>query len=95
MDDVRGYISGPPHGITPAALTTNENIKVSSFKSSENIQKKEGVPNSTVSNNQFSLVTINELAMNARKRAYYNSEFQSFNQCFEEGAGQASSYTDE
>ena len=85
MDDVRGYISGPPHGITP----TNKNIKLSSFKSSESMQKKEGGPDSTVSNNQFSLVTIKELAMNARKRAYYNSEFQSFNQCFEEGAGQA------
>ena len=53
-----------------------KNIKLSSFKSSENIQKKEGGPDSTVANNQFSSVTLNELAMNARKRAYYNFKFQ-------------------
>ena len=42
--------------------STNKNIKMSSFKSIENIQKKEGGPDSTVSNNQFSSVTLNELA---------------------------------
>ena len=41
MDDVRGRFLGLPHGTTPAAVTTNKNIKMSSFKSSENIQKKE------------------------------------------------------
>ena len=60
MDDVRGYFLGPPHSKTPAAL---KQIKISSPKSSENIQKREGVPNSTVSN---------ELTMNASDRAYYN-----------------------
>ena len=45
----------------------DKNIKLSSFKSSENIQKKEGGPDSTVSNNQFSSVTLNELANNARR----------------------------
>ena len=54
----------------------NKNIKLSYFKSSENIHKKEGGSDSTVSNNQFSSVTLNEIAMNARKRAYYNFEFQ-------------------
>ena len=49
---------------------------MSSFKSSENIQKKEGGQDSTVSNNKFSSVTLNELAMNARDRAYYNFEYQ-------------------
>ena len=44
MDDVRGRFLGLPHGTTPAAVTTNKNIKMSSFKSSENIQKKEGGP---------------------------------------------------
>ena len=39
MDDVRGRFLGLPHGTTPAAVTTNKNIKMSSFKSSENIQK--------------------------------------------------------
>ena len=46
------------------------------LKSSENIQKKEGGPDSTVSNNQFSSLVLNDLAMNARDRAYYNFEFQ-------------------
>ena len=36
---------------------------MSSFKSSEDFQKKEGGPDSTVSNNQFSSVTLNEFAM--------------------------------
>ena len=40
---------------------------MSSFKSSENIQKKEGGPDRSVSDNQSSSVTLNELAMEARK----------------------------
>ena len=74
MDDVRGRFSGLPHGTTPAAVTTNEKIKISSFKSSENIQKKEGGPDRSVLDNQSSSVTLNELAMKARK--YCNFEFQ-------------------
>ena len=34
-------------------LDTNKNIKKSSFKSSENIQKKNGRPDRSVSDNQF------------------------------------------
>ena len=49
MDDARGRFLGLPHGTTPAAVTTNKNIKMSSFKSSENIQKKEGGPDRSVS----------------------------------------------
>ena len=41
-----------------------------SFKNSENIQKKEVGPDSTVSNNQFSSVALNELAMNTREREH-------------------------
>ena len=67
MDDVRGRFLGLPHGTTPAAVTTNKNIKMSSFKSSENIQKKEGGPDRSVSDNHSSSVTLNELAMKARK----------------------------
>ena len=48
-------------------LTCNKTIKMSSFKSSKNIQKKEGGPDKSVSDNQFSSVTLNELAMKARK----------------------------
>ena len=40
---------GPPHDKTPATVTTNKNIKVSSFKSRENIQKKEVGPYRPVS----------------------------------------------
>ena len=40
---------------------------MSSFKSSENIQKKEGGPDRYVSDNQSSSVTLKELAMKARK----------------------------
>ena len=51
----------------------NENIKMSSFKSSENIQKKEGGPDRSVSDNQSSSVTPNELAMKARKDTVISS----------------------
>ena len=34
------------------------------------------MPDSTVSNNQFSSVSLNELAMNARKRAFIISSFR-------------------
>ena len=49
-------------------LGTNENIKMSSFNSSEYIQKKEGGPDRSVSDNQSSSVTLIELAMKARKK---------------------------
>ena len=48
---------------------------MSSFKSSENIQKKERGPDRSVSDNQSSSVTLNELAMKARK-SYCNFKFQ-------------------
>ena len=40
MDKALGSILGPPHGITPAAVIANENIKIGSFKSSETTQRK-------------------------------------------------------
>ena len=43
------------------SIITNKNRKVISFKSSENIQKKEGWSYCTVSNNTFSSVTLNYL----------------------------------
>ena len=48
-------------------IALNKNIRMSSFKSSENIQKKEGGPDRSVSDNQSSSVTLNELVMKARK----------------------------
>ena len=41
---------------------------MSSFKSCKNIDKKEGGPESTDSNNQDSSETLNTLAMNTRER---------------------------
>ena len=70
MDDVRGRILGLPNGTKPAAVTTNKNIKMSSFKSSDNIQKKEDGPDRSVSDNQSSSVTLNELAMKVRKELH-------------------------
>ena len=42
MDDERGLFLGMPHGTTPAAVTANKNIIMSSLKSSRYIQKEEG-----------------------------------------------------
>ena len=50
-----------------SGIKLDQNIEMSSFKSSENIQKKEGGPDISVSDNQSSSVTLNELAMKARK----------------------------
>ena len=76
MFNVWGYFLGPSHGITPAAVTTNKNIKLSSFKGCENIQKKEGGQDSTVSNNQFFSVTLIELAKNANRGHIIISRFR-------------------
>ena len=46
---------------------------MSSFKSSENNQKKEDGPDRSVSDNQSSSVTLNELAMKARKNNVISS----------------------
>ena len=73
MDDVRGRFLGLPHRTTPASVTTSKNIKMISLKSSENIQKKEGGPDRSVSDNQSSSVTLNELAMKARKDTVISS----------------------
>ena len=70
MDNVRGRFLGLPHGTTPAAVTTNNNIKMSSLKSSENIQNKEDGPDTSVSDNQSSSATLNELAMKARNPTF-------------------------
>ena len=45
----------------------NENTKVRSFKSSQKIQKKECGSDCTVSNNKFSSVTLNDLAVKIRE----------------------------
>ena len=50
-----------------------KNIKMSFFKSIGNIQKKEGGPDRSVSDNQSSSMTLNELAMKARKDTVISS----------------------
>ena len=42
MVDVRGDVLRPPHGTTPAAVKSNIKSAMRSFKSNENIHKKEG-----------------------------------------------------
>ena len=74
MNDVRGLFLGMPHGTTPAAVTTNKNIIISSFKNSGDIQRK-SVGQIAVSDNQSSSVTLNELAKKARI-IYFNFKFQ-------------------
>ena len=54
--------------LTQIAYSVNKNIKMSSFKSSESIQKKEGGPDRSVSDKQSSSVTLNDLAMKARNQ---------------------------
>ena len=54
---------------------SNKNIKMSSFKSSENIQKKEGGSDRSVSDNESSSVTLNELAINRARKDTVISSF--------------------
>ena len=42
MVDVRGDVLRPPHGTRPAAVKSNIKSEMRSFKSNENIHKKEG-----------------------------------------------------
>ena len=42
MVDVRGDVLRPPHGTIPAAVKSNIKSEMRSFKSNENIHKKEG-----------------------------------------------------
>ena len=58
MINVRGDVLWPPHGTTPAAVKSNKNKKMRSFKSSENIHKKEGGSYYVVSINKASSVTL-------------------------------------
>ena len=61
----------PPYGTTRATVRTNKSTKVSSFKSNENIRKKE--PDSSVSKIFLSSVALNELAMKDTKVSFYTS----------------------
>ena len=58
MVDVRGDVLRPPHGTTPAAVKSNIKSEMRSFKSNENIHKKEGGSYYVVSANKASSVTL-------------------------------------
>ena len=58
MVDVRGDVLRPPHGTTPAAVKSNIKSEMRSFKSNENIHKKEGGSYYAVSANKASSVTL-------------------------------------
>ena len=58
MVDVRGDVLRPPHGTTPAAVKSNIKSETRSFKSNENIHKKEGGSYYVVSANKASSVTL-------------------------------------
>ena len=58
MVDVRGDVLRPPHGTTPVAVKANKIQKLSSFKSNENIHKREDGSYYVVSANKASSVTL-------------------------------------
>ena len=66
-ESVTHPLTDAPKAISPINFIKVGGIKMSSFKRGENIQKKEGGPDRSVSDNQSSSVTLNELAMKARK----------------------------
>ena len=59
MVDVRGDVLRSPHGTTPAAVKSNKKSEMRSFKSNENIHKKEGGSYYVVSANKASSVVRN------------------------------------
>ena len=58
MVDVRGDVSRPPHGTTPATVKSNIKSEMRSFNSNENIDKKEIGSYYVVSANKASSVTL-------------------------------------
>ena len=62
MVDVRGDVLRPPHGTTPAAVKSNIKSEMRSFKSNENIHKKEGGSYYVVSANKAETNEHNRLS---------------------------------
>ena len=58
MADARGDVLWPPHSTTPAAVKSNIKSEIRSFKSNENIHKKESGSYYVVSANKASSVTL-------------------------------------
>ena len=76
MVDVRGDVLRPPHGTTPAAVKSDIKSEMRSFKSNENIHKKEGGSYYVVSANKASSLTCNHPATKARGNILQFCEFQ-------------------
>ena len=58
MVDVQGDVLRPLYGTTPSAVKSNMKSQMISFKSNENIHKKEGGSYYVVSANKASSVTL-------------------------------------
>ena len=70
MVDVRGDVLRPPHGTTPAAVKSNRKSEMRSFKSNENIHKKEGGSYYVVSDNKASSVTLQSPGNESQRKVY-------------------------
>ena len=70
MDDVRGRFLGLPHGTTPAAVTTNKNIKMSSLRAVKKFKRMRAGQTDLF---QIIINTLNEPAMKARKDTVISS----------------------
>ena len=64
MGDVRGDVLRPPHGTTPVAVKSNIKSEMRSFKSNENIHKKEGGSYYVVSANKADLNKTDDVMSN-------------------------------
>ena len=61
MVDVREDVLRPPHGTTPAAVKSNKKSEMRSFKSNENIHKKEAGLFLYLLQSMYARVLLNDL----------------------------------
>ena len=68
MDDVRGYLLGPPHGTTPAAVIANKKIEILKLVPLKAIKRLKDRAWVILRNFGYesSSVTLYKLAMNAQ-----------------------------
>ena len=75
MVDVPGDVLRPPHGTTPAAVKSNIKSEMRSFKSNENIHKKEGGSYYVVLANKASSVTLSSPGNESKRKIMQFCEF--------------------
>ena len=68
MVDVRGDVLRPPHGTTPAAVKSNIKSEMRSFKSNENIHRKDG--------GSYYVVSVNKAILSAVEAALMAEKFR-------------------